>query len=252
MFTGLIEDVGTITERSTEDGVVCLDIAARTVFQDISLGASVAVNGVCLTVVNITDVEHNLGDVTDNADTVNALDTERNSGDASHGDNPTIARFQVMAKTLERTTLKDAGPGTRVNLERPLIYNTSRLDGHFTLGHVDGTTTLLRRTHDVNSDVFRFALPHSLAAYVVDKGSIAINGTSLTVSALGRCDSQEKHSEEEYFEVALIPTTLTHTVLGDLQPGDEVNVEVDILGKYIARMLKTGYIQPPSRGIVTE
>lgn len=225
MFTGLIEDIGTITKRTTEDGVVCLDIAANQVFQDISLGASVAVDGACLTVVDVI----------------------QNRCDSDAGENLTTARFQVMSETLERTTLRNVRPGTRVNLERPLIYNTSRLDGHFTLGHVDGTTILVHRVHGDNSDVFRFALPHNLACYVVEKGSIAINGTSLTVSALG-----VEESGEEWFDVALIPTTLTHTVLGALRAGNEVNIEVDILGKYIARMLETGHIQAPSRGIVTE
>ncbi|AKK08866.1 riboflavin synthase [Corynebacterium testudinoris] len=193
MFTGLVEEIGTVAKLEPQDDALRVTIAASTVLSDAALGASIAVNGVCLTVAE-------LGDRTFTAD--------------------------VMQESLNRTSLGGLGEGSRVNLERALAAG-ARLGGHIMQGHVDGTATLLDRTSSENWDVLRFSLPPELSHYVVEKGSIAVNGTSLTVSAVG----------DDWFEVSLIPTTLAETTHGELAAGDTVNLEVDVLAKYVERML---------------
>lgn len=193
MFTGLVEEIGTVAKLEPQDDALRVTIAAITVLSDAALGASIAVNGVCLTVAE-------LGDRTFTAD--------------------------VMQESLNRTSLGELGEGSRVNLERALAAG-ARLGGHIMQGHVDGTATLLDRTSSENWDVLRFSLPPELSHYVVEKGSIAVNGTSLTVSAVG----------DDWFEVSLIPTTLAETTHGELAVGDTVNLEVDVLAKYVERML---------------
>lgn len=193
MFTGLVEEIGTVAKLEPQDDALRVTIAASTVLSDAALGASIAVNGVCLTVAE-------LGDRTFTAD--------------------------VMQESLNRTSLGGLGEGSRVNLERALAAG-ARLGGHIMQGHVDGTATLLDRTSSENWDVLRFSLPPELSHYVVEKGSIAVNGTSLTVSAVG----------DDWFEVSLIPTTLAETTHGELAVGDTVNLEVDVLAKYVERML---------------
>lgn len=193
MFTGLVEEIGTVAKLERQDDALRVTIAASTVLSDAALGASIAVNGVCLTVAE-------LGDRTFTAD--------------------------VMQESLNRTSLGGLGEGSRVNLERALAAG-ARLGGHIMQGHVDGTATLLDRTSSENWDVLRFSLPPELSHYVVEKGSIAVNGTSLTVSAVG----------DDWFEVSLIPTTLAETTHGELAVGDTVNLEVDVLAKYVERML---------------
>ena len=138
----------------------------------------------------------------------------------------------VMAETLDRTAIGGSGPGSPVNLERAVRVD-SRLGGHIVQGHVDGTSDLISRTEHEHWQVLRFALPADLARYVVEKGSITVSGTSLTVSALS--DSDAVHP---WFEVSLIPTTLTETILGALDIGDRVNIEVDVLAKYVERLLQ--------------
>lgn len=193
MFTGLVEEIGTVAKLEPQDDALRVTIAASTVLSDAALGASIAVNGVCLTVAE-------LGDRTFTAD--------------------------VMQESLNRTSLGGLGEGSRVNLERALAAG-ARLGGHIMQGHVDGTATLLDRTSSENWDVLRFSLRPELSHYVVEKGSIAVNGTSLTVSAVG----------DDWFEVSLIPTTLAETTHGELAVGDTVNLEVDVLAKYVERML---------------
>lgn len=193
MFTGLVEEIGTVAKLERQDDALRVTIAASTVLSDAALGASIAVNGVCLTVAE-------LGDRTFTAD--------------------------VMQESLNRTSLGGLGEGSRVNLERALAAG-ARLGGHIMQGHVDGTARLLDRTSSENWDVLRFSLPPELSHYVVEKGSIAVNGTSLTVSAVG----------DDWFEVSLIPTTLAETTHGELAVGDTVNLEVDVLAKYVERML---------------
>jgi riboflavin synthase, alpha subunit len=193
VFTGIIEQVGTISAVEPLGDSVRLTIDAPAILDGVALGDSIAVNGVCLTVAEHT---------------------------------ATTFTADCMQETLDRSNLGELRVGSPVNLERAALVN-ARLDGHIVQGHVDATTTLTSRNSSEHWDVLRFALPPNLARYVVEKGSIAINGTSLTVSALG----------DDYFEVSLIPITLRDTVFGKLAVGGTVNLEVDVLAKYVERNL---------------
>ncbi|MFL6093594.1 riboflavin synthase [Corynebacterium durum] len=193
MFTGIIEQVGTISAVEPLGDSVRLTIDAPAILDGVALGDSIAVNGVCLTVTEHT---------------------------------ATTFTADCMQETLDRSNLGELRVGSPVNLERAALVN-ARLDGHIVQGHVDATTTLTSRNSSEHWDVLRFALPPNLARYLVEKGSIAINGTSLTVSALG----------DDYFEVSLIPTTLRDTIFGGLAVGGTVNLEVDVLAKYVERNL---------------
>ena len=193
MFTGIIEQVGTISAVEPLGDSVRLTIDAPAILDGVALGDSIAVNGVCLTVAEHT---------------------------------ATTFTADCMQETLDRSNLGELLVGSPVNLERAALVN-ARLDGHIVQGHVDATTTLTSRNSSEHWDVLRFALPPTLARYIVEKGSIAINGTSLTVSALG----------DDYFEVSLIPITLRDTIFGGLAVGGTVNLEVDVLAKYVERNL---------------
>lgn len=193
MFTGIIEQVGTISAVETLGDSARLTIDAPAILDGVALGDSIAVNGVCLTVAEHT---------------------------------ATTFTADCMQETLDRSNLGELRVGSPVNLERAALVN-ARLDGHIVQGHVDATTTLTSRNSSEHWDVLRFALPPTLARYIVEKGSIAINGTSLTVSALG----------DDYFEVSLIPITLRDTIFGKLAVGGTVNLEVDVLAKYVERNL---------------
>jgi riboflavin synthase len=198
VFTGIIEEVGEVVAVEQSGDSAVLRLAASTVAEDVRHGASIAVNGVCLTVVG--------------------------------WDGAPAARldFDVMAETLKRSVLGSLHPGARVNLERAARVDT-RLDGHIVQGHVDGTGVVVSRTPGDAWEAVRFGLPADLARYVAEKGSIAVDGVSLTVTAVGR----------DWFEVGLIPETLRATTLGEKHPGDSVNLEVDVLAKYVARLLET-------------
>ncbi len=199
MFTGIVEEAGEITEViHLPDEALRLVVRGPVVTEGTGHGDSIAVNGVCLTVTET-------GDATFAAD--------------------------VMRETLVRSSLRDARPGMRVNLERAVLA-TSRLGGHIVQGHVDGTGTLVSRTHSEHWDVLRFSAPAALARYIVDKGSIAIDGVSLTVSGVDPAG--------EWFEVSLIPTTLALTTLGDRAPGDIVNLEADVIAKYVEGLMRSG------------
>ncbi|QAY62695.1 riboflavin synthase [Xylanimonas allomyrinae] len=194
MFTGIIEEIGHVIAVDHPDARdVVLTIDAPTITTDTRHGASIAVNGVCLTVV-------------------------------THGHGTFTA--DVMPQTLRLTTLGTLTPGTPVNLERA-VAATGRLDGHIVQGHVDGVATLTTRTPGPRWDELSFDLPAHLHRYVAPQGSIALAGVSLTVT----------HVTDTGFGIALIPSTLAATTLGTLQPGDRVNVEVDVLAKYVERML---------------
>lgn len=194
MFTGLIEEIGTVEELVPLGDAVRIAVRAPKVAQDAAAGDSIAVDGVCLTVV-------------DNASGTFTAD--------------------VMRETLDRSRLGSYAPGSRVNLERALAAG-QRMGGHIVQGHVDGVAEVVSRTASEHWEVVRFTLPRQLNRYVVEKGSIAVNGTSLTVSAVS----------EGYFEVSLIPTTLSETTAGALQPGDPVNLEVDVVAKYVEKMVQ--------------
>jgi riboflavin synthase len=197
MFTGIVEERGQVVALAARGGAATLTVAGPLVTADAGLGDSIAVSGVCLTVTAV-------------------------DGAAFTAD--------VMAETLARTTLGGLAPGAPVNLERPLSLG-GRLGGHLVQGHVDAVGTITSRRPGENTDVVRISLPPGLARYVVAKGSIAVDGVSLTVSAVGG------GAEPPWFEVSLIPATLALTTLGAVQPGSGVNLEVDVIGKYVERLL---------------
>jgi riboflavin synthase len=190
VFTCIIEELGEVVALEPRGDSAVLAVRASTVAPH---GASVAVNGVCLTVVG--------------------------------ADSGTLS-FDVMAETLKRSVVGALRAGERVNLERA-VRADGRLDGHIVQGHVDGTGVVVSRTPGDAWDAVRFGLPPELSRYVAEKGSIAVDGVSLTVTAVG----------DDWFEVGLIPETLRATTLGAKQPGDPVNLEVDVLAKYVARLV---------------
>ncbi|NYG08310.1 riboflavin synthase [Phycicoccus badiiscoriae] len=196
MFTGIVEELGHVVELERGADSARLTVAGPLVTSDAVHGASIAVNGVCLTVVEHDD-----------------------SGQFT---------VDVMAETLDRSSLGALRAGDRVNLERAMAA-TSRFGGHIVQGHVDGTTTILARTPGERWEVVQLGLPNALARYVVEKGSITVDGVSLTVSSV----------DDVTFSVSLIPTTLALTTLGHKEVGDTVNLEVDVLAKYVERMITT-------------
>jgi riboflavin synthase len=193
MFTGIIEELGEIVAFEESAGGARLSVAARLAADSTAEGDSITVNGVCLTVVD--------------------LGTHSFSADLS-------------AETLARSTLGGLRPGMRVNLERAVTPST-RLGGHIVQGHVDGRGRLVSIDTDGEFRVMRFWFPEQLARYFIEKGSVAVDGISLTIAALG----------SETFDVALIPKTWEMTNLATLKPGDEVNLEVDMLAKYVERIM---------------
>ena len=201
VFTGIVEELGEVVSREDLGDSARLVIRGPIVTSDAGHGDSIAVNGVCLTVVDV------LADGSFSAD--------------------------VMAETLHRSSLRDAVSGARVNLERAAAVS-SRLGGHIVQGHVDGTGTIVSRTPSEHWTVVRIALPGALSRYVVEKGSITVDGISLTVSVLGG----------DWFEVSLIPTTLELTTLGRAEVGAPVNLEVDVIAKYVERLLGAGAPRP--------
>lgn len=196
MFTGIVEELGEVTEVKDLGDSSRLRLRGPLVTEDSSHGDSIAVNGVCLTVVDCENGEFTA---------------------------------DVMAESLDRTSLGALAPGSPVNLERAMALG-GRLGGHLVQGHVDGTGTVIERTPAEHWEWVRISLPTTLARYVVEKGSITVDGISLTVASVA----------DGHFTVSLIPTTLKLTTLGDKQPGAPVNLEVDILGKYVERLLAAG------------
>ena len=203
MFTGLVQELGTVAGMEPHADALRLSIRAPRTVAEAALWDSIAINGVCLTVADL-------------------------SGDIFCAD--------VMQESLDRTALGRLAEGDSVNVE-PALLPTTRLGGHIMQGHVDGTATLQSRTTSENWDILRFSLPAELARYVVEKGSIAVSGTSLTVSAVG----------PDWFEVSLIPTTLRDTIHGALPVGGEVNLEVDVLAKYVEKMLHPEALTPEGK-----
>jgi riboflavin synthase len=201
VFTGIVEERGTLVVREDGADSAVLRIRARRVLEGVALGDSIAVNGVCLTVTGVQPDE----------------------------DGSAVWSTDVMAETLRRSSLRDVAAGDPVNLERAVTPQT-RLGGHIVQGHVDGVGTVVSRTPGDDWEVVRIAVPAELARYVVEKGSITVDGVSLTVSALA-------DQPEPWFEVSLIPTTLRETTLGERAPGDTVNLEVDVIAKYVERLL---------------
>jgi riboflavin synthase len=196
VFTGIVEELGAVEAVERQSDAVRLTVRATTVLEDTGPGDSISVNGCCLTVADRTDA-------TWTAD--------------------------VMAETLAKTGLGSLTPGDRVNLERAATVG-SRLGGHLVQGHVDAVGSVVRRQPGEHWDVVTISMPRDLAPYLVDKGSVTVDGVSLTVVEAG----------DESFTVSLIPETLRRTTLGFRAPGDAVNLEVDVIGKYVARQLELG------------
>jgi riboflavin synthase len=195
MFTGIVEDIGTVVSLSGNASGRGLTIRSDVVSGDLAVGASIAVAGVCLTATAI-------------------------AGDSFSVD--------VVAETIEKTNLGSLRLGDEVNLERAMPAN-GRFDGHIVQGHVDGLGRVLASETEGVGRRLTIEVPRSILRWIVTKGSLTVDGVSLTVADL----------EEATVEIALIPHTLDATTLGRLQPGDEVNLEGDILGKYVARMMET-------------
>jgi riboflavin synthase len=209
MFTGIVEDLGEVEAVEHAGDSVRVFIRSEKVTRGTRPGDSIAVNGVCLTVTGLL--------------------SSLPAAEGTPPDAPGAARgftADVMGETLARSGLKDAAPGTKVNLERPVRLE-DRLDGHLVQGHVDGTAAIIRRQPQEHWEVVRIGLPPGLGRYVVHKGSIAVDGISLTVSGIG----------DDWFEVSLIPETLKRTTLGTKQPGETVNLEVDVIAKYVQKLL---------------
>ncbi|MEV4297410.1 riboflavin synthase [Microbispora rosea] len=192
MFTGIVEELGEVVALEPRGDSARLTVRGAVVTSDAGHGDSIAVNGVCLTVAEA-------------------------EGDSFTAD--------VMKETLDRSSLGALRPGSRVNLERA-VRADQRLGGHIMQGHVDGTGEVLSREPGEHWEIVRLSLPANLARYVVEKGSIAVDGVSLTVAAV----------TEDSFSVSLIPTTLDLTTLGRKQPGEPVNLEVDVIAKYVEKL----------------
>ncbi|MGE5291064.1 MAG: riboflavin synthase [Micromonosporaceae bacterium] len=217
MFTGIVEELGEVVALERLNGSARLTIKGSVV-AGAAHGDSIAVNGVCLTVTAVQD---------------------------------TAFTADVMGETLKRSDIGVLAPGSPVNLERPLRL-ADRLGGHLVQGHVDGTGRIVSRRPAGQWEVLRISLPNGLARYVTEKGSVAVDGVSLTVSALGALPARGDDPPdpppnpwpargddppEPWFEVSLIPTTLELTTLGTKQPGDLVNLEVDVVAKYVEKLL---------------
>jgi riboflavin synthase len=193
MFTGIVEELGTIDSLEDQGDAIRLTVRGPLVTSDAHLGDSISVNGCCLTVA------------------------ERD-GDTWTAD--------VMQETLDKTSLAGVAPGDRVNLERA-VTPTTRLGGHLVLGHVDDVGVVRSRTPSEHWEVVEISLPPGLGRYLVDKGSITVDGVSLTVV----------EARDDAFTVSLIPETLARTTLGTRQEGEVVNLEVDVIAKYVEKMV---------------
>jgi riboflavin synthase len=200
MFTGLIADLGSVRSIERDADGATLEIATR-LAEELAEGDSVAVNGVCLTAIAIHDGAF---------------------------------RAQAMEETLRRSSLQQLGHGSPVNLELALRAD-GRLGGHIVQGHVDGTGTIADTRQEGFARVLDIEAPHELARYLVEKGSVAVDGVSLTVS----------ETRDESFSVSLIPETLARTSLGEAHVGDRVNLEVDILAKHVERLMRVSYSKEP-------
>jgi riboflavin synthase len=198
MYTGIVEELGEVVGLEHLEGAARITVRGPLVTSDAACGDSLSINGVCLTVA------------------------------AAHDGTFTA---DVMAETLSRSGLGDLRPGSLVNLERS-VRPDGRLGGHLVQGHVDGVGAIISRSPAEHWDVVRISLPEGLARYVAEKGSVSVDGVSLTVAATSDADGCPP-----WFEVSLIPETLRRTTLGGKQPGDTVNLEVDVIAKYVEKLL---------------
>lgn len=226
MFTGIVEDLGEVEAVEHLGDFARIHIRSSVVTQDAHVGDSICVNGVCLTVTGLIAAR------------------SAPAGTAPPQPSPAPLGFtaDVMGETLRHSSLKSVAPGTKVNLERSVRLE-DRLGGHLVQGHTDGTATIVSRDPQEHWEVVRIALPAGLARYVVHKGSVAVDGVSLTVSALSAVGTTPSGpagatagESADWFEVSLIPETLKRTTLGTKQPGAEVNLEVDVIAKYVEKL----------------
>ena len=212
MFTGIVEELGTVAGVEEQGDAIRLSIRASTVLDDVALGDSIAVNGCCLTVADVVRDEDGGGTWT----------------------------ADVMQQTLALTSLHGVRPGDPFNLERAVTVE-KRLGGHIVQGHVDGVGEVLGRQPSEHWEVVEVSLPAGLDRYLVDQGSITVDGVSLTVVEV----------RPGSFTVSLIPETLARTTLGSRQPGDRVNLEADVLAKHVEKLLAGGYLgRTPDGGAV--
>lgn len=193
MFTGIIEEIGRVKQIQKNDTTYAMTIEAMTILEDVHLGDSIAVNGVCLTVTTF-----NKHDFT----------------------------VDVMPETIKSTSLATLKQGSKVNLERAMKAD-GRFGGHFVSGHVDGVGEIIKKERSANAVYYKIQIPSDLQPYVLHKGSVTIDGTSLTIFGV----------EENMITISLIPHTYAETILGNKSVGDIVNIECDILGKYVYQML---------------
>jgi riboflavin synthase len=200
MFTGIVAELGTVSATKPLDGGMRLVIDATSTLAGLEVGDSVAVNGVCLTVVSHT---------------------------------ATTFAVQVVDESLVRSALGSLGVGSPLNLERPLAAD-GRFDGHIVQGHVDGVGVVVSIEDEGEASRVRITIPGNLDRYVVEKGSITVDGTSLTVTAVS-----DRGADDPWFEIVLIPHTLDVTIFGSIAKGSQVNLEVDVIAKYVERMLGT-------------
>jgi len=219
MFTGIVEELGVVRAIEEQGDAVRLTLRAGKVMTDVRVGDSIAVNGCCLTVSE-------LGSETFTAD--------------------------VMRETLDKTSVGELEPGTRVNLEHAVTAST-RLGGHIVQGHVDGTGRIVARTPSEHWELVEVSLPADLSRYLVPKGSIAVDGISLTVVdvsddvSTSSTTGLERSTTGGSFTVSLIPETLARTTLGSKLVGEPVNLEVDVIAKYVERLLSSGHQDPTPR-----
>jgi riboflavin synthase len=201
MFTGIVEELGTVHAVLDQGDALRLTIAAATVLDDVHLGDSISVNGCCLTVSE--------------------------TGSTRDGGAVDLWTADLMQETLDRTSLAGVAPGDRVNLERAVTAD-KRLGGHIVQGHVDGVGEVLARTPSEHWEVVEVSVPDGMAPYLVEKGSITVDGVSLTLVDVA------DHS----FTVSLIPETLARTTLGFRRVGDRVNLETDVIAKHVAKLVR--------------
>ena len=200
MFTGIVTEMGTVEQVLETESGRRLDIGAPSTLAGLGIGDSVAVNGVCLTVVSIGDGAFSV---------------------------------EAVAETLDRTTIGEVDVGNRVDLERPVAVAGGRFDGHIVQGHVDGVGRVAAIDDEGDARRVRVTMPDVLSPYLVEKGSITVDGVSLTATAVSPLDSTEA-----WFEIVLIPHTLDATVLGGRRSGDRVNLEADVIAKYVERFME--------------
>jgi riboflavin synthase len=210
LFTGIVEDLGEVEAVEHLGDFARIHVRSAVVTQDAKPGDSICVSGVCLTVTSLITSRPRPADGTQ----------------APAPPTPLGFAADVMGETMRHSSLKSVAPGTKVNLERSVRLE-DRLGGHLVQGHTDGTATVVSRDPEEHWEVVRISLPAGLARYIVHKGSVTVDGVSLTVSGI----------DEDWFEVSLIPETLKRTTLGLKQPGAEVNLEVDVLAKYVEKLL---------------